>query len=68
VCNCCQPWLNTKPYRLKNEAAKVQKNNGRAKKMGKLNFILILFFFACAKKNQKSTPENEYSPFSGKEA
>jgi hypothetical protein len=26
-----------------------------------------MFFFACAKKNQKSTPENEYSPFSGKE-
>jgi len=27
-----------------------------------------LFFFACAKKNQKSTPENENSPFSGEEA
>jgi len=25
------------------------------------------YFFACAKKYQKSTPENENSPFSGQE-
>jgi hypothetical protein len=28
-------------------------------------FQFCLFFFACAKKNQKSTPENDDSPFSG---
>ena len=26
---------------------------------------LGLFFFACPKKNQKKTPENDYTPFSG---
>jgi len=28
----------------------------------------LLFFFTCAKKNQKSRPENDYIPFSGEEA
>jgi hypothetical protein len=27
--------------------------------------LILLFFFVCAKKNQKSTPENENSTFSG---
>jgi len=31
------------------------------------DIFILMFFFACAKKNPKSTPENEYSPFSGKE-
>jgi hypothetical protein len=33
---------NTKPLSCKIESAKVHQNNGRAKKFGKLNFLLIL--------------------------
>jgi hypothetical protein len=32
-----------------------------------LELKYLLFFFASAKKNNKSTPENENSPFSGEE-
>lgn len=28
---------------------------------------MVLFFFACTKKNQKSAPENDYIAFSGEE-